>query len=115
MRIGKKLRDVKNLGTVHLDVWVFEVSRKLYIQTLARVQGTLFWTITAASGTIDKPERVMCLAAGHAENSSQEILISSGPESLLKALKDGTTKAFDHNDQAKQHREKEFGALMKGL
>lgn len=113
MRVGKELRSPKELLSVHCDIWAFEISGKMYVQTLARVEGTLYWTITKASGSLSKPDRVFCIASGFAETRAEEDYVLAGPLTLLKSLKEGLIKANPHTDKAAADRDKETASLLK--
>ena len=115
MRVGKQMREVTLLPSYPVDVWAFEVKGRLYLQVLSRFGGTLHWGIVSAKGSLSKPERVMYLKSGVAATQDEERAILAGPESLLKALKEGSVSAFEHVDKAKEHRDKEFGVLTKAL
>jgi len=113
--VVKQLRDTTSVPAFMADFWSFEVKGKLYLYALSRFGGSLYWAVVSASGSLGKPERVMVLSSGVAKTAAEEAIILGGPEVLLSSLKEGSVEAFDHVDKAKEHREKEFNTLLKGV
>lgn len=115
MKVGKLLRDLTAVPAFVTDYWAFEVGGKVYLQSLARFSGTLFWHIISAEGSVGKPSRVLMLSSGVAKTAEDEKTVKEGPESLLKAIKEKRLAPFDHVDPAKDRRDKEFNILLKGI
>lgn len=98
-----------------VDFWSFENKGKLYTCALSRFNGSLYWAIVSATGTLKKPDRVLVLSSGIVRTPAEEAIVLGGPDKLLPEIKAGVIEAFDHVDKAKEHREKEFNTLLKGI
>lgn len=113
--VVRKLRDTSLIPTWMVDFWSFESKGRLYTCALSRFNGSLYWAIVSATGTLKKPERVLMLSSGIAKTPAEEAIIMEGPQTILTEVKAGKLDPFDHVDQAKEHREKEFNTLLKGI